>query len=325
MTILNRVILAIMLWTTLEAGTAMSAIVQPLVNTDWVAENLDNEKVVLIDLRNKIDGGSYKTYLEGHIPTSVHSDYLKDGWRVGRYDVVGLLPTETQFEALARRLGVSQNSHVVLIPAGVSSTDFGSSARVYWTFKVFGHENVSILNGGYASWIAAHPELIERGAPVAPAPGNFVARFQQQGYIAADEVAQLVGKTDTATLLDGRNEAQYYGEAKHPKAAQPGRIPGAQQLFQEIAYDVDNNQLKSVGELQALYADVRSDQPVISYCNTGHWAATNWFVLSEILGRKDVKLYDGSMVEWTADADNPLEIGKSNLQKIKGFFKSVLG
>ena len=213
----------------------------------------------------------------------------------------------------------------MLIPADVSSTDFGSSARVFWTFKVFGHENVSILNGGYASWIAAHPELIERGAPVAPAPGNFVARFQQQGYIAADEVAQLVGKTDTATLLDGRNEAQYYGEAKHPKAVRPGRIPGAQQLFQEIAYDVDNNQLKSVGELQALYADVRSDQPVISYCNTGHWAATNWFVLSEILGRKDVKLYDGSMVEWTADADNPLEIGKSNLQKIKGFFKSVLG
>ena len=115
MTILNRAILAIMLWTTLEAGTAMSAIVQPLVNTDWVAENLDNEKVVLIDLQNKIDGGSYQTYLEGHIPTSVHSDYLKDGWRVGRDDVVGLLPIETQFEALARKLGVSQNSHVVLI------------------------------------------------------------------------------------------------------------------------------------------------------------------------------------------------------------------
>ena len=89
---------------------------------------------------------------------------------------------------------------------------------------MFGHENVSILNGGYASWLAAHPELIERGAPVAPAPGNFVARFQPQGYIAADEVAQLVGKTDTATLLDGRNEAQYYGEAKHPKAAQPGEF-----------------------------------------------------------------------------------------------------
>ena len=89
--------------------------------TGW-RDNLDNDHVVLIDLRNKIDKGSYETYLKGHIPSSLHSDYLKDGWRVGRDDVVGLLPTEAQFEALARKLGVSADSHVVLIPAGVSST-----------------------------------------------------------------------------------------------------------------------------------------------------------------------------------------------------------
>ena len=74
-------------------------------------------------------------------------------------------------------------------------------------------------------------------------------------------------------------------------------------------------------ELQSLYAQVSADQPVISYCNTGHWATTNWFVLSEVLN-KDVKLYDGSMVEWSANADNLT--GKSNLQKIKGIFKSIL-
>ena len=101
----------------------------------------------------------------------------------------------------------------------------------------------------------------------------------------------------------------------------PGRIPGAQLLFQETAYDVSANRLKSATELESLYAEVASDQPVISYCNTGHWAATNWFVLSEVLGRKDVKLYDGSMVEWTASAGNVLETGKSNLEKIKGFFQ----
>ena len=68
MTIFNRVILAILLWATLGAGTTLASIVQPLVNTDWVADNLDNKKVVLIDLRNKIDEGSYETYLDGHIP-----------------------------------------------------------------------------------------------------------------------------------------------------------------------------------------------------------------------------------------------------------------
>lgn len=319
--ILKRLLIAVLFW----AGLATAASAQPLVDVDWVAGNLDNDKVVLIDLRNKIDKGSYETYLDGHIPSSLHSDYLKDGWRVGRDDVVGLLPSEAQFEALARKLGVSADSHVVLIPAGVNSTDFGSSARAYWTFKVFGHENVSILNGGYAAWSVAYPGQIEKGAPVAPASGDFVARFQPQGYVSMTQVVDLVGTDGEVTLLDGRNDEQYYGDAKHPKAAKHGRIPGAQQLFQETAYDVEANKLKSADELQSLYAEVSTDQPVISYCNTGHWAATNWFVLSEVLGRKDVKLYDGSMVEWTANSDNPLETGKSNLQKIKGFFQSILG
>ena len=321
MVFLKRLCAVLLFWT----GLATAATAQPLVDVDWVAGNLDNENVVLIDLRNKIDRGSYETYLDGHIPSSLHSDYLKDGWRVGRDDVVGLLPTEADFEALARKLGVSAGSHVVLIPAGVNSTDFGSSARAYWTFKVFGHDKVSILNGGYAAWVAAYPGQIETGAPVAPAPGDFVARFQPQGYVSMEQVAALVESKGKTTLLDGRNEAQFYGEAKHPKATNPGRIPGAQMLFQETAYDVETNKLKSVDELQTLYAAVDAGQPVISYCNTGHWAATNWFVLSEVLGRKDVKLYDGSMVEWTANADNPLDTGKSNLDKIKGFFKSILG
>jgi len=321
MVFLKRLCAVLLFW----AGLATAATAQPLVDVDWVAGNLDNENVVLIDLRNKIDKGSYETYLDGHIPSSLHSDYLKDGWRVGRDDVVGLLPTEAEFEALARKLGESAGSHVVLIPAGVNSTDFGSSARAYWTFKVFGHDKVSILNGGYAAWVAAYPGQIETGAPVAPAPGDFVARFQPQGYVSMEQVAALVESKGKTTLLDGRNEAQFYGEAKHPKATNPGRIPGAQMLFQETAYDVETNKLKSVDELQTLYAAVDAGQPVISYCNTGHWAATNWFVLSEVLGRKDVKLYDGSMVEWTANADNPLDTGKSNLDKIKGFFKSILG
>ena len=321
MVFLKRLCAVLLFWT----GLATAALAQPLVDVDWVAGNLDNENVVLIDLRNKIDKGSYETYLDGHIPSSLHSDYLKDGWRVGRDDVVGLLPTEAEFEALARKLGVSAGSHVVLIPAGVNSTDFGSSARAYWTFKVFGHDKVSILNGGYAAWVAAYPGQIETGAPVAPVPGDFVARFQPQGYVSMEQVAALVESKGKTTLLDGRNEAQFYGESKHPKATNPGRIPGAQMLFQETAYDVETNKLKSVDELQTLYAAVDAGQPVISYCNTGHWAATNWFVLSEVLGRKDVKLYDGSMVEWTANADNPLDTGKSNLDKIKGFFKSILG
>ena len=305
------------------AATAATA--TPLVEPSWLAGKLGDDRLVVIDLRNKLDGGSYDTYLEGHIPSAIHSDYLRDGWRVGRDDVVGLLPEPAQFEALARKLGVSGNSHVVLVPAGVNSTDFGSSARAYWTFKVFGHDNVSILDGGFAAWKAAYPDRIESGAPVAPAPGDFTARFQPQGYVTTEEVRQIVDAGTGATLLDGRTKEQFLGDAKHPKAATGGRIPGAELIFQENAYDVEANRLKSLAELDAIYGNLDPQLPIVSYCNTGHWAATNWFVLSEVLGHDDVKLYDGSMVEWTADSANPLLVGESNMDKVKTFLKGLLG
>ena len=304
---------------------ATTATATPLVDSAWLADKLGDDRLVLIDLRNKLDGGSYDTYLEGHIPSALHSDYLKDGWRVGRDDVVGLLPDAAQFEALARKLGVSADSHVVLVPAGVNATDFGSSARAYWTFKVFGHDNVSILNGGFAAWKAAYPGRIESGAPVAPAPGNFTARFQPQGYVTTEEVRQIVDAGAGATLLDGRTREQFLGDAKHPKAVTGGRIPGAELIFQEQAYDLEANRLKTPAELDAIYGNLDPALPIVSYCNTGHWAATNWFVLSEVLGHEQVKLYDGSMVEWTADGTNPLLVGESNMDRVKNFLKGLFG
>jgi len=190
---------------------------------------------------------------------------------------------------------------------------------------VFGHDNVSILDGGFAAWKAAYPAQVEGGAPVAPAPGDFTASFQPQGYVSTEDVKKIVAAEESATLLDGRTTEQFLGDAKHPKAAAGGHIPGATLLFQEMAYNTDTNRLKSVPELAGIYGEIDADLPIVSYCNTGHWAATNWFVLSEVLGRKDVRLYDGSMVEWTADGSNPLVAGESNMDKVKSFLKGVFG
>ena len=303
----------------------MVAFASPLVSPAWLSEKLDDDKVVVIDLRNKIDKGSYETFLEGHIPGAIHSDYLKDGWRVGRDGVVGLLPEADQFQSMARRLGVSDDTHVVVVPAGVSSTDFGSAARAYWTFKVFGHNNVSILDGGFAAWRDYAPGNIETGAFVAPEPGNFVARFNPEFYIGTSDVAAFAANPGQALLVDGRTDEQFYAGGKHPKAAKAGRIPSAVLMDQDKAYLAQDNRLKSRDELVKIYGNL-GDKTIVSYCNTGHWAATNWFVMSEILGQKNVKLYDGSMVEWTANSDLPLDTsGKSNMQKIKDMFSGLLG
>ncbi len=132
--------------------------------------------------------------------------------------------------------------------------------------------------------------------PAAPVSGDFTAAFRPQGYVTTEQVRQVVDAGKGTTLLDGRTRDQFLGDAKHPKAASGGRIPGAELLFQEHAYDVPANRLKSVAELEAVYDDLDPVLPIVSYYNTGHWAATNWFVLSEVLGHDDVKRYDGSMV-----------------------------
>ena len=293
----------------------------PLVSVDWLSKNLQTPELVIIDLRNSLDGGGYDTFLEGHIPGSIHSDYMKAGWRVARNDIPGLIPSEEQFQTLARSLGINQESHVIIVPAGVSSTDFGSSARAYWTFKSFGHEKVSILNGGWAKWNETYPSQIERGVPTAPKNGSFNASFINDDYIDTKGVEQVVmDKISNIILLDGRPEKQFWGEEKHPKVLAAGHIPGATLLTQSNAYDEINNKLKSTNALKEIYGDIQS-KPVVSYCNTGHWAAMNWFVLSELLGNENVTLYDGSMVEWTKDSNRPLIKEKSNFTKIKEFFR----
>ena len=270
--------------TLINVGVTLAS--TPLISVDWLSQNLQDPELIIIDLRNSLDGGGYETFLEGHIPGSIHSDYMQAGWRVTRNDIPGLIPSEKQFQTLARSLGVNQNSHVIIVPAGVSSTDFGSSARVYWTFKSFGHEKISILNGGWASWNEIYPSQTARGASIVPKTGNFTASLTTEDYIDTKGVEQVVmDKMSEIILLDGRPEKQFWGEEKHPKVLAAGHLPGATLLTQSKAYDEINNKLKSTNALNEIYEDMQS-KPVVSYCNTGHWAAMNWFVLSELLGNE---------------------------------------
>ena len=237
-------------------------------------------------------------------------------------DVVGLLPTEAQFEALARKLGVSSDSHVILVPGEFNR--FWLCCTRILDVQDLGHAKVSILDGGFASWQADQPDRIATGAPDTPQAGDFTARFTEAYYSDVQAISKRVAAGKGSVLLDGRTEGQFYGEEKHPKSRTHGRIPGARLFSQSNAYDEGTNRIKSQGELSKIYADY-ADEPLISYCNTGHWAATNWFVISEILGNKDARLYDGSMVEWTANGENPLEQGQSNIDKIKNFLGKLTG
>src|SRR4029077_10525899 len=124
---------------------------EPLVSPQWLHEHLSAPAAVVLDIRSAIDGGGVEAYAKAHIPGAVHSDYDKGGWRVTRNGVPFMLPTVPELEKLIGETGSDESSHMILVRAGVSATDFGPAAPVYWTLKVAGHPSFSIRDGGFAA------------------------------------------------------------------------------------------------------------------------------------------------------------------------------
>lgn len=284
--------------------------VAPLVSVSWLKAHRSDPAVVVLDVRSAIDGGGAAAYAKAHIPGAVHSDYDKAGWRVTRNGVPFMLPTDAELEKLIGETGIDEDNHVVVVPAGVSATDFGAAARIYWTLKVAGHPAVSVLDGGFAAWQAA--SLPVESGTTAPAPKIFTLRYDER------LLAQLrdVQHNEHATLIDARPASFFDGKEKAPAAKSYGHIPGAINLDSATFYDPVTNRLRPRDQLAAIAAKLAAG-PVVTYCNTGHWAATDWFVLSALLGRPDVRLYDGSMVEWTADPNHPVMSARTRFDDLK--------
>jgi thiosulfate/3-mercaptopyruvate sulfurtransferase len=286
----------------------------PLVSTGWLKQHLQDPDVLVLDVRSAIDGGGAEAYQKGHIPGAIHSDYDKAGWRVTRGGVPFMLPTLPELEKLIGELGIDEDTHVVVVPAGVHITDFGAAARTYWTLKVAGLTKVSILDGGHAAW-AGEQNTIETG-PSKPSPKIFTATLNKSLFVDAREV-EAIERAGGATLVDARPATFFAGKEKAPAAQAYGHIPGAVSLDSATFYDPATNRLKPHAQLAALAGSAVPVGPTVTYCNTGHWAATDWFVLSEILGRPDVKLYYGSMVDWTSDASRPLASARTKWDDLK--------
>lgn len=298
------------------AGGSLSAApaVQPLVDSAWLAEHLDADNLVVIDVRSGIDGTDAEGFAAGHIPGSVYASYTDGSWRAAINGVPGMTPAIEDLQTYIQSLGVSNDDAVVIVPAGVGSTDFGSAARVYWTFKFLGHDAVSILNGGLQGWVDAGGELAT-GQTNATA-GDFVANVRPELLVGAEQVeASLNGGSQ---LVDARPAAQFRGEAKHPASGGAGTIPGAASLEEHLLVQEGTSNFVDAAEVSRLVqaAGIDDGQPIVSFCNTGHWAATVWFALSEVAGLDNVSMYDGSMTEWTQDAARPLVAGQQALSDL---------
>ena len=267
---------------------------KPLVDAEWVHAHKDDPDVVVLDVRNAITEDSRETFEEGHIPGAVYSNYLEDGWRTKRDDVPGQLPTVASLEALIGGLGIGNDDHVVVVAAGENALDMGSATRVYWTFKVLGHEKVSVLNGGHAAYAEDYPLATGWNAPK---PALFTGRLQRDLIADRRQVASAL-RSGTG-LMDNRPPKQYRGEEKHEAATRPGTLPGARNVPESSLTDggrfVGEEQIATL--LKQAGLDRESEQ--IAFCNTGHWASLGWFASHELLGNDKAAVYDGSMTDWT--------------------------
>jgi len=277
-----------------------------LISPETLAARLGDKNLVIIDIRTAADG-SREAFEAGHIPGAVHSDYAADGWRAKVGNAPGMLPPLGDLAALAGKLGIKPHDDVVIVPAGTAATDFAAAARVYWTLKFIGHGQQAILDGGFKAWTADPKRPVATGASVPKNAGAYPV-VAQQGLRSTADSTLVASRSKQASLVDARGPSYFEGREKSAEAARAGHIPGA--IQRDYAGAFEGGKLKAPGELEQLFSAVPQG-PVISYCNTGHSAAANWFVLSEVLGRDEVALYDGSMTDWTQDPDRPVATGKA--------------
>ena len=284
-------------------AAAQNGSVDPLVDAEWLKANAGEENVVVLDIRDNIEGtdlGS-EPYIEG----AVVAPYASSGWRTEIQGVPGMLPPVEDVAQLIGSLGIDNDDHVVIVPWGTDSTEFGSATRVYWTFKYLGHDAVSILDGGWRQYDAAGGA--RSASPAEPQPAEFAYELQDELLATTEEVAAALEAG--VTLVDGRPADQFEGTSKSPVVRTAGTIPGAVNIEHSDLYSAEYARFAQPETVETLAAGIGlgTDEKNIAFCNTGHWASIAWFGLSEVLGNKNTGMYDGSMSAWTADPSRPVE------------------
>ena len=240
--------------------------------------------------------GREKEYNQGHIEGSVQI------WRSdiedASYPYKGMMCSKSQLEELFGAKGI-ENSDTVIVYDNVASCD---AARLWWVLKNYGFDNVKILNGGLSAWTEAGGILTKEQTIVEPAEFKLPEESPMSLYVNKEQMLAFVGGDNPPVIFDTRTQNEFTGVHQKSGAKSAGRIPGS--LLMDWADCVNysgDKKFKGVEALEKIYSAVIPDkeQAVVAYCHSGVRSAHTTFVLTELLGYKNVKNYDGSWTEWS--------------------------
>ena len=269
-----------------------------LVDADWVENHLDDPSIVLVEVDEDVSA-----YDSGHIKGAVRLDWKSELQDQVRRDFVD----KDQFEQLMSSKGIG-NDHTVVLYGGNNNW---FAAYAYWYFKLYGHQNVQLLDGGRKKWELDGRELTK---DVTDRPKTTYTAKEQDRSIRAfrDEVVEAIGSKN---LVDVRSPDEFSGKLMAPahlpqeQAQRKGHIPTAVNVpWSKLAND--DGTFKTDDEIRKIYAEAGLDtsKPTIAYCRIGERSSHSWFALRELLGEPDVKNYDGSWTEYGSLVGVPIEV-----------------
>jgi thiosulfate/3-mercaptopyruvate sulfurtransferase len=279
--------------------------IDPIVSTDWLEANSGLKNLVILDIRGGAD------YAAGHIPNAINvpfTDPFSSEWVVSDPNGLWLqLPEKAAlFNTIGSR-GIRKDSLVVIVTAPIPGVPpyygLANATRVADTLIYAGVKDVAILDGGYPKWVTEGKPTTTEVPAVEPV--TYYSKLNEQMFVSIEYVRKHIGRT---AIIDARDAEVYFGAAIEPFAPKEGHIPSARSLPTPWIWKLDSGSYiyKDAEILNAMASGVigrHKASEIIVYCGVGGYASSWWFVLTQILGYEDVKIYDGSAQEWVIHYD----------------------
>jgi len=287
--------------------TAAPLLISPVVSTQWLADHLGSEKLVVLDSTVHVIAAPFHGFvsghedfiLTGHIPGARFADLLESfSDPDGRFPFTK--PDRERFEAAAGALGIDNDTTVVVYDSEVGQW----ASRIWWLFRSWGYDRVAVLDGGLTKWRAEEraTELGHREVQ----PARFTGTERPELWVDKAYVEQVTAGTVNASLVCGIPPRDFTGEKTSRSRA--GHIPGSLSVPAGRLVDRGNNTFLEESALREKFAPVLDDEQIVAYCGGGIAAAADALALT-LLGHRNVVVYDGSLNEWVADPEAELVLG----------------